>query len=346
MSQGMEDSETYHTPAIRVEQRAGGRTLSAFLLLFLNAICERENFKSLFDLAKVSRKIPRYSRMVLAMHHQRKILRMLKDPALAEIPRLQPAFPFKFLHERYLWQAAPTEVKVRCLLNNYGFLKSTLKSDSLREMIAGQTYTVFDRMAGDFRFTIVFCMASNPVYLEGEMSLLFKVNTELAFTLSFTIVPGDIVGSSAKHAILISRLQSPKGANVTFRIVSKALHGITPAKALMDAVQGVAQAFQISELFGLSGRLQSAYAEAYAPLYLSAYDEFFRSHGMTKVGDAFFRGIVPLEQKPVTEAITKATNRSRGKHRRELRKQIFEAVDEAVRKGCQGNARRDSPSSS
>jgi uncharacterized protein VirK/YbjX len=328
--------DTHGRPGAGARAHAASRmwARASFVSLFFNALCERENLKSLFDVAKVCRKIPRYGRLILELGHQRQVLKLFRDPSLAKSPERQPAFPFKFLHERYLWRGPSTRDKARCLVTNFEFLKSSLSAEGLDAVITGEN-VLFERAKDEQAFSITLCLSAEPVHLECEMSLLFKVNGKPVFTLSFTIVPGAVVGCRTEYTIFVTRLQrlgaGDEGA-AALRLVSKMLHGITPAKALLDAAQGVAQALGIGYLSGISGQLQSSYIAENDTFYVRAYDEFFEASGMSRTDGRFFHGAVPLEQKSIEEAITKASNRSRGKHRRQLRGDILASSEAALRR--------------
>jgi uncharacterized protein VirK/YbjX len=321
------------TATAYADERAKGGRRASFLQLFFHAAFEKENLKSLFNITKACRKVSRYSRIIAELRNQREILTLLEDDSLADIARLQPAFPFKFLHERYLWQGPSTREKVLSLLNNFKFLHAVLTAEALHKVVTGEC-VLFEKTKDNHRFSIVFCLSSDPVHLEGEMSLLFKVNGTSAFTLSFTIVPGEIVGCAGEQTILISRLQRTNETNDALRLISKVLYGITPAKALLEALQGLANALSITHLSGLSAEFQSSYLEEYAEVYVRAYDEFFAASGMSRGSVRFFHGAVPLVQKPVAETVTKPSNRSRGKHRRELRSEIVQSVYDAMKRHC------------
>ena len=221
-----------------------------FLPLFLNAVRERENLKSLFNTAKASRKVPRYARLVLNFREHQKVLQLLADEPFALIPRQQPAFPFKFLHERLLCKGLTTEERVRCLLTNYNFLRQALTEEALQTVVADSSLVVYEREGGGHRLSILLGL-SNTIYLEGEMSLVLAIDGTHAFVLSFTIVPGEIVNCSAAYSILISRLQGIKGTPGAFGIAA-AILGVSPLVALFETLQGIARAFHITHLGGVA----------------------------------------------------------------------------------------------
>lgn len=307
-----------------------------FLWFFLNALRQRDHLKSLFDRDIAGRKIPRYSRLILNWGEHRKILALLKDGAFSDIPKLQPAFPFKFLHERFICQRLSTKDKVRCLLTNFNFMKFTLVETTLQKILAEETFLLFENKHENGHVSIAFCL-SNPNYLEGEMSLLFKVDGERVFILSFTIVPGDVVNCLEGYSVLISRLQGVKGTSNAFNVAANAL-GVNPRIALLEALQGVARAFRIAHLSAVPGDYQSSYIDEFSELYQKAYDQFFASNGMSLEAGRFFQGRVPLAQSPIAELSKNPSKRRRRRMRRRLRKEIADAVHDVMARHCRARS--------
>jgi uncharacterized protein VirK/YbjX len=313
-------------------RRDRGRGSVLFLGLFLNALRQRDHLKSLFDRDIAGRKITRYSRLILNLGEHRKILELLKDGVFSDIPKLQPAFPFKFLHERLICQRLSTKNKVRCLLTNFTFMKVALVEKALKKILAEESFVLFENKNEDSHLSIVFCL-SNPIYIEGEMSLLFRVDGIRVFILSFTIVPGDVVNCPEPYSILISRLQGVKGTFAAFDIAAKTL-GVNPRIALLEALQGVARAFRIAHLSAVPGAYQSSYIDEFSELYQKAYDQFFAANGMSVGAGRFFQGLVPLAQTSTAVSRKNPSKRRRRQMRREKRKEIADAVHDLMARNC------------
>ncbi len=174
---------------------------SLFFSLFVNAAREKKHLQTLLHLDALYRRLPRYSRMIWHLPVQREIVKLLKDEVLSSLARLQPVFPFKFLHELLLCQGMSSRDRARCLVHNFRFIRAAVQPATLQEILSGQSCVLFDRTKDGHRVSIVFCL-SNFFYLEGEMSLLLKVDDRSVFNLAFTIVPGDVVDAAAKDVIL------------------------------------------------------------------------------------------------------------------------------------------------
>jgi hypothetical protein len=165
---------------------------------------------------------------------------------------------------------------------------------------------------------------SRPCYKEGELSLHLKIDGEIFFTLAFTIVPGWVVEANAAEALLISRLQGTYGCYPDqMKLATKAMHGIRPRTALLCALEGIAQAWDIREIAGVSAVRQSSYCAVCARSLLKAYDDFFDELGFVRNVAGFFLTPVPIKEIPLEQI--SAGNRARAKKNRAFKQQLREA---------------------
>lgn len=307
----------------------------AYLLsLVIKATLHGENLRSLLNLEIFWRKCLRYVRLLMNLREVRILSRLLAEDGLQEIPRIQPAFPFKFLHEQFLCRGLSSSDRLRCLLTNLRFWKSTLTAAALAEVAGGQSRTSFDTHKSGCRVSIVFRL-SHPAYLEGEMSAILKVDELEAYVVSFTVIPGSIVGCDSAQVLLISRMQGVKGALSACRRAQEVI-GIQAPRALLDAVQGLAMAFGIEWLCAVRAENQPFYAPDQHDVFRAAYDCFFEAVGMSAGPKGFLRAHVPLPRNPVS-----AANRRRARKRQGIREALIEAVRAragGLRRDCeQGN---------
>jgi uncharacterized protein VirK/YbjX len=318
-----------HFAATGLHKRARRNSI---LFLGLKALGESEHLKGLLQISVIWRRALRYGRILGNLRELRAVMTLLTDEMLSELPKVQAAFPFKFLHERLFCRGLSTRDRVQCLLQHYNFLRSALTPSALQQILFSETCVLFQIIKNDHTASITLCLPSHNI--EGELSLLFKVGDEHIYSLSFTIVPGYVVRSTAERAILISRVQGVKAKSVQFRIATTALIGVAPPMALLEAVQGIGRAFNISHLYGVSAERHPTFTRKYAELFSRAYDEFYAANGMTPENGGFFHGTIPLMQKPISSA--RSSSRRRIKLRRGMRKSISDAVYESMARNCLG----------
>ena len=275
----------------------------------------------------ILRLILRYSRVIYSFREQKKILALLTEDEFKGIPQIQPVFPFKYLHEKYLATGLSVQHKAQALLNNYQALKYYICRKSLDHIIHNEIILFSRETDSDSTIQIVFLM-SHSSRIEGELSLLFRIDNANAFILSFTIVPGEVVRCPAEQALLISRMQGERCVGEKVRAATRALRGVSPPMALLEALQGIASAFCIMHLAAVPAVHQPYFSEEQAPTFLKNYDEFFLTSGLTRGSGRFFEAPLPLPKKPLTAI--KPGNRPRAKVQREIRKEIVETVRQVM----------------
>jgi len=249
----------------------------------------------------------------------REVLRLLlKLPPLAEIVSSNPRFAVKYLTPNYLVQGMTVAERAACFLHHYRRLHDAMPDSLLRRTLQ-ENVAIHEIPEGAHRFTITMGL-SRPYDEEGELSLHLHVDGEIVFVLSFTIVPGWVVKSRAAEVLLVTRLQGVKGAYSQICFVTRTLHDVAPAALLLAALQGLADAFGISEIAGISAIRQSAYSQDCAAVFKEAYDDFFVELGMYKSETGFYHAPVPLQVKPL--AFIKHGHKLRTKEKRAFKQQI------------------------
>lgn len=250
--------------------------------------------------------------------HRRLLRFLLGIPAYAEFVFSCPSFTFKYLTKNYLVKDFTLADRVSCFLHHYKRLHMALP-DSLLRLILQQDVVLLEICEGAHRFSITLGL-SRPYDEEGELSIDLCVNDKIVSVLAFTIVPGSVVHSPAAEILLISRLQGIKGAYPSISLATRTLHDVAPNAMLLAALQGVADAFGITEIVAVSAARQSCYSEKFAASFIEAYDDFFTELRIPKNADGFYSTPVPIQGKPLTSI--KHGHKLRTKEKRAFKQQI------------------------
>jgi uncharacterized protein VirK/YbjX len=249
----------------------------------------------------------------------REVLRLLlKFPPLTEIVFSNPGFAVKYLTPDYLARGFTVTERASCFLHHYRRLHVVLPDSLLRRALQ-EEITIHEISEGDNRFAITMGL-SRPYDEEGELSLHLRVDGEVVFVLSFTIVPGSVVQSQAAEILLITRLQGIKGCYDQISLATRTLHDVGPAALLFAALQGIAVAFGIGEIAAISAVRQSCYTRECAASFKEAYDDFFTELGMSKGATGFYHSPVPVQGKPLTSI--KQGHKLRTKEKRVFKQEI------------------------
>jgi uncharacterized protein VirK/YbjX len=253
--------------------------------------------------------------------HREVLSFLLRFPPYAEIVFNCKRFAFKYLTQNYLVQGFSVEERAVCFLHHYNRLHEALP-DSLLCRTLFEGVTIHEISEGANRFILTLGLSA-PNYKEGELSLYMRVDGNIVFVLSFTIVPGWVVSSQAAEILLITRLQGVRGAFSQISDATKTLHNVAPDALLFAALQGIANAFGIVEIVAVSATRQSYFTQDTSAVFKEAYDDFFAGLGIPKDAAGFFRIPLPFQEKPL--AFIKHGHKLRTREKRAFKQQIQSA---------------------
>jgi uncharacterized protein VirK/YbjX len=173
------------------------------------------------------------------------------------------------------------------------------------------------------------CERAKQEVREGELFLHLEVDGVPIYVLQFSIVPGSVAGLEAGNVFLISRIQGVKGGYDQVRAATKALGDVVPPALLVVVLQGIAKAFAIEGLAGVSATSQFSYTQMCADSFNGAYNDFFIELGTTHSTAKFFTSPLPIEEKPVD--YIKNGHKARTRRKRAFRLEIAERVYRTIR---------------
>jgi len=276
-----------------------------------------------------SRLTLRFKKLLLAAAHswdQMQILVVLGHPAYRGLKRAYPRLPFKYLEDKYLAHGFNREERAVCLLHHYRRLLRTLPHRVLRGL--PQCAAVLLEMRDEGTCYTVTMNLPELFQDEGELSLNLQADGEEIFVLSFTVVPGRVVQSEAEEVLLITRLQGVPGKFEQVRRMTKAMHDVGPGAFLVAVLHGIAEAWEIREMAGISARKQHSYEEKYAELLTIAYDDFFTELGAVQNGKGLFVSPIPLPLKPLAQV--KAGHKLRTRKKRAFKQAVAAQVSQTL----------------
>lgn len=247
--------------------------------------------------------------------------------ALNDLLETYPRTTFKYLGT-YLARSLSVADRAMILTNHYSYLKRQIAEPSLSSILFGRL-RLWEESQQPSLFGIYLAF-SHPIDREGELSLIFRTDSSDVFTLSFTISPGGVLGVTADHVFLVSRLQGQQGCFEQIRNATKSFGELSPAAMLIAALEGIAQALDIQDVVGVCAQEHVALEET-SPThdFISAYDHFWLSLGARKMNDSFFHIQIPLPEKPIH--LIKQHHRSRTLEKRKFKKQIADQVCQAFK---------------
>jgi hypothetical protein len=248
-----------------------------------------------------------------------KILRVLKLRPFDEIAQSNPGLAFKYVVPNYLSRSFTVSERASCFLYHYRRMHGALPECMLGQILRGDV-TLHEVAKDGDRFAYTIGPPEPNARLEGELDLALRVDDKKIFNLSFIIVPGWVVKSEAAEILLITRLQGAAGCSSEINRVCKLVYDYSPRSVLLSALQGIAEAFGITEIEAVSAKMQRCYSKERSAIFMNGYDDFFTTVGMVKTAFGFYSTSIPIESKPL--ASIKGNNRSRAKKRRVMTQKI------------------------
>lgn len=263
---------------------------------------------------------------------QVRVLRVLSRPEYSRLIAVNPRFPLKWMGIDYLARGLTISQQAACFMHHYRRLPDLIPEQVLLQILLDEI--LLDEIhEGDNRFTIKMAL-SRPWDYEGELSLNFEVNGRIVFVLSFTIVPGWVVRSESREAVLISRIQGVKGCYDEIQLATKAMSDVAPHAILFAALCGFADAFGFDAMAGINAIMKPEWhlCEGEAVHIEQAYDVFFSELGATKGPTNFYLLQLPPSEKPMT--LIKKGHKTRTRIKRELKREISKRIGQVLRNAC------------
>jgi len=272
------------------------------------------------------------SRLSASCPTQLRALELLRIGAMARFVASNPRFLFKHLPSQYLVRGLDAPARTACLLHHYRRLNAALPEQLMRRMLE-EDVPVFGLGEDGHRFEFTLGRSrqidhSRHVDHEGELSLNLLVDATQVFVLSFTIVPGWVMGSQAAEVLMITRVQGALGVFEKIALAAKTMHGIPPEMLLMAALHGVAEALAIPAMAGVSAVRHLCYDQHHEALFKKCYDNFFARIGAVRNAADFYTAAFPLPEKPLS--LVKRGQKTRSRARRAFRLRVAREIFEAL----------------
>jgi uncharacterized protein VirK/YbjX len=165
---------------------------------------------------------------------------------------------------------------------------------------------------------------------EGDLKLVFAQNMYALCEVTFSIIPGKCVGSTAAHVLLIANVQGALGQINKIRQATKACNRITPPHLLVKAAESIATALQVSRIVGVSNDQHLWKTDRWSPDFAFDYDQFWESFPSARLISGLYEIFIPIPEKPLEDV--KSNQRRRAMRKRELSAEISIAVYTAFSK--------------
>lgn len=274
----------YAATADRTRRKGLGRGLRASARLLVN-------LKSLFELVGV-----------------------LHEPNTIALARRHPGLIYKY-QTQYLARSFSKRQRRAIQKFHYEFVGKAVNSRFYGRLVAGGIELW--RSADDLG-SVTISLRVAEYGREGDLSLTLEVERKQIYELSFTIVPGSVVGMRGTSAMFVARVQGRKGQFDDIKRATKLCCDVSPPYLLMAAAEGLAGALGVRSAVGVGNGDQVSTRKTFD------YASFWETLSPGSTDGRFYVLPLPISGVPLEQC--SASHRRRTRMRREFKEQLSEAV--------------------
>ncbi len=165
-------------------------------------------------------------------------------------------------------------------------------------------------------------------FYEGDLLLAFYRQDVLLFQLSFSVVPGAMVGETAAHVLFVGGAQGAAPERGELQPAVKVSQGVAPSHLAMAALQGVALALGLDTIVGVGNDEQLLKSREDKAAFQFDYDAFWAMFGATANAGGQWVMPVPLVERPLTDS--SAAHRRRSRKKRAFKALVRDEVQAAM----------------
>lgn len=244
----------------------------------------------------------------------------LRTRAVARYPLIEGAMYWPYINHQW-----SVEKRLQVIDRHYRLL------DGAAAIIAEATFSdlVLVRMDAEFP-GLHLVLEKAPWFLrEGEIVLSIFVNEHRVYSAAFTLGVED-----GRRVAYVGALQGRSIENVMeiYRNMTHALHGMRPRDFLLAALKLLLSSIGVEAIWGVCTENQQHWGKYFAGAHdeklVANYDEVWREHGGTALGNGFFELLPEVQYKDMVEIPT----RKRANYRR--RHAMLEKVSSILRVTC------------
>ena len=258
----------------------------------------------------------------------RRWLRTIGGPTTLSIVRVYPRIKYR-PSTSYLYLAATWTERLRMLETHYGFLNRNHSAAFFDRLIApgGMHLWTFAKSQHSFDIAIEGpCRVTK--HREGELGLSFAMDGSVLYKISFSIVPAALFTEPIRGAggfmLYVGRVQGSPQRYEAIRTATAACHASTPRDLLMSALFGVADAWGIELIGGVSSERQLSTGLSEKELAFN-YNQWWEAYEARRSSAGHYLIHLPERDSRYSGRLV-----SRTRHKKRLKRAVRTAVAEAI----------------
>lgn len=225
----------------------------------------------------------------------------------------------KISHKNYLTRGLGGVSAFQCYLDNYSFLLSRVKADKCEALFLKRK-EIIQRFSGTIKHSIGIETTVQHDH-EGELTIHYIFDNFIVYSLSFSFVKGRVINCEDQDVILISRMQGSIYFADRARELTKLMEDVTPQALLFAVLRGMACAFRIDTIVGVSASRQCTGVAPNQKTMLNTYDLFFEAIGAAKTDAGYY--LAPSRPNYENSNV-ESHHKSRTRRKRKLKTEFFD----------------------
>jgi uncharacterized protein VirK/YbjX len=195
-------------------------------------------------------------------------------------PDAAHTYKWRYLSGSFSWRD-----RLRSMVNHYQFIDKHFLPNFMISIMEGEIL-LWEEVKDANRYSI--SLVYDIHRSEGDLSLVYKLNGELLYTLAFAFIPGRIVNMRSAHVLFISRIQGAFDHYDMIRSAIKAFDGIRPTTMLLAVARAIAIASGITGIAGVRTKHQLAFHSKMNTLQggVFNYDQFWTEIGGQRLNNS------------------------------------------------------------
>ncbi|MBS0252778.1 MAG: DUF535 family protein [Proteobacteria bacterium] len=242
---------------------------------------------------------------------------ILHEPNSIALARRHPGLIYKY-QSHYLARSFSRSQRKAILKFHYEFMGKAVNARFYTRLMAGNIELW--RSAEDQELVTI-SLRVPEFGREGDLSLILEIDGKQIYELSFTIIPGSVVGIPASSAMFIARVQGRKGRFDEIKRAIKICRDVSPPYLLMAAAEGIANDLRIGFAVGVGNGDQVSRHKTFD------YTSFWGTLLCRKAGGRFYILPLPMSGAPLEQC--NPSHRRRTRLKREFKVGLSQVVEKA-----------------
>jgi uncharacterized protein VirK/YbjX len=229
----------------------------------------------------------------------------------------------------YLWNGLGAQARFEAQMRHFDWLVQHFSAPAVRAFYAAGRRTLLSLQRGDHTVSLHL----QPAYglgREGELELHLCLDGQEVLRAAMSVLPASSLGMGGGQVLCVGSVQGNRDGKEQVQQLTALMERTRPSGLMMQALQGLAQAWGVAALIGVSdqGHVYAGY-RGLAKRVGQRYDDLWQELGATERCNATHWQL-PMQWTARDESEVPSNKRSQLRRRNALREQILQACRQSA----------------